>query len=131
MFLIPLVFFEIYRPSLKTRKTNDQNKKSKTKLEKLRQNFKKVSVESTQKSPDLEYTSLKLRRKKKFFFMWIPLFLKLSPLGSSGKTWLGFPVDFRILCYEYCLMSTLTEEVLISFKYNKKCSTKSKNHTCY
>ena len=130
MFLIPLVFFEIYRPSLKTRKTNDQNKKSKTKLEKLRQNLKKVSVESKQKSPDLEYTSLKLRRKCSFF-MWIPLFLKLSPLGSRGKTWSGFPVDFQILCFEYCLMSTLIEEVLFSFKYNKKCSTKSKNHICY
>ena len=130
MFLIPLVFFEIYRPSLKTRKTNDQNKKSKTKLEKLGQNFKKVLVESKQKSPYLEYTSLKLRRKC-FFFMWIPLFLKLSPLGSRGKTWSGFPVDFRTLCFEYCLMSTLIEEVLISFKYNKKCSTKNKNHICY
>ena len=43
-----------------------------------------------------------------------------------GEMLLGFPVNLRILCFEYCVMSTLIEEVLINFKYDKKCSTKSK-----
>ena len=69
---------------------------------------------------------------EKMFLFHVSSFV--CKIVSAGKQWgnvVRFPVDFRILCFEYCLMSTLIEEVLVSFKYDNKCSTKSKNHICY